>query len=84
MAAKSEQQARQEKLIAQAEDNKRRLYEKLVLNEISADEYKARKADFDTRLASLNRVYGLIAKETAALNISKANRDELRAAANVQ
>lgn len=83
LAAKSEQQARQEKLIANAEDEKRRLYEKLVLGEVCPDEYKAGKAEVDAKLANLIRVHEMLAKETVALAISKQNRDELSAAAEI-
>ena len=55
LSAKLDRQAEHEKLLAQATDEKQRLYERFVLGEIGADEYRTVSAEIDARLAGLVR-----------------------------
>ena len=56
-------QSEQEMSIAGLHDEKRQLYERLVLGEICADEYKAAKARLDEQLARLEQISSAMCSE---------------------
>lgn len=60
-----EQQSSYTKLIDQCQDKKQRLYERFVLQEMGAEQYKVQKSEVDAELARLNRAYSALAAQTA-------------------
>ena len=83
LAVKSEQQARHEKLISQAEDEKVQLYERFVLGEITADEYKTAKAELDTQIAALTRAHEVLSKDVDGLAEASKSREVIVSLADV-
>jgi len=73
-----EQQSEYEKRITLLREEKRLLYEKLVLGALSADEYKAEKSTIDAELSHLNRAYDSLKAETAVMVGTKSSDDEIR------
>jgi len=73
-----EQQAEYEKRIEFCRDDKRRLYEGLILGTITTDGYKAEKTRIDAELSHLNRAFESLKAETAAMMASKTSDDEIR------
>lgn len=69
-----------EKQIQDCHDEKRRLYERLLLKEIDIDAYRAEKAEYDLKLNNLNRLHTAIATVTAQMQSTgeeKAKRKKL-------
>ncbi len=64
------------KQIEGCQDQKRILYEQMLLREISAEEYKTRKAEVDKELDRLDRIYTALCKQTEQMRMG----DESRAA----
>lgn len=75
---KTEQQAEYGKLIAKCRDDKRLLYEKLILGELDAAGYKAKKNAIDVELDRLNRALNSLNAEATAISAAKSSDDELR------
>jgi hypothetical protein len=74
----TEQQSCYAKQIDGVSDDKRRLYERYVLKEINADEYKASKATLDAELLRLTQFHDTVSKETAKLAETKSAENENR------
>lgn len=75
------QQAEIGKLIALCLEEKRKLYERLVLGEIDVADYKVGKTSADAELDRLNRANAILISENVKLSADKAANDELRSAA---
>jgi hypothetical protein len=60
--------------IQRIEDEKRSLYERFVLGEISVDEYKTAKANLDAAFDLEKRTQSALAKELSAQAVSKGLR----------
>nr|WP_312577731.1 recombinase family protein [Sedimentibacter sp.] len=60
-----EQQAEYIKLINRCQDNKRSLYERYIMQEIAAGQYKALKAELDAEFIQLNRALAVISTQSA-------------------
>ena len=73
-----EQQSEYEKRIELFREEKRRLYENLILGSVTAEAYKAKKSTIDTELTRLNRAYDSLKAETAVMVASKTSDDEIR------
>ena len=72
-----EQQSEYEKRITLLREEKRLLYEKLVLGTLAADEYKSEKSTIDAELSRLNRAYDSFKAETAVMVATKSSDDEI-------
>jgi len=70
-------QAEIEKQMETYQDEKRSLYERLILGEIDQDGYKALKADVDSELTRLNYAYSNLVAENGKLIATKAINDDL-------
>lgn len=66
-----------EKQIEMYQDEKRRLYEGLVLGAISTETYKMAKTSIDAELVNLNRINADLIAENEKLSIAKEANDEL-------
>jgi hypothetical protein len=66
------------KLIEKRRDDKRSLYEKLILGELDAAGYKAAKSKVDVELDHLNNALERLNGETLAMSAAKSSDDELR------
>jgi hypothetical protein len=75
---KTAEQSEYAKLIEKCRDDKRSLYEKLILGELDAAGYKAAKSKVDAELDRLNNALEKINAETAAMSAAKASDGELR------
>ena len=64
------QRAEYQKQIAGCQDQKRILYERLLLQEIGTEDYKALKAEVDTELARLNQVYSALCARTEQMQMA--------------
>ena len=67
-----------QKQITSGQDQKRILYERLLLGEMSAEEYKTRKAEVDKELGRLNRIYIALCKQTEQMRIGDESRTARR------
>jgi hypothetical protein len=67
MELRSEQQAEYRKLISRCQDNKRKLYEQYVMQEINAGQYAEIKAGLDAELNNLNRICTAISAQADKL-----------------
>ena len=67
-----------ERQIAELNDEKRNLYEQLVLWEIDAGSYKAAKATLDEQLARLEQVYSAISSEIDRLSQGEIRHKQCR------
>ena len=68
------------KQIDGCQDQKRILYEQMLLGEIGAEEYKAEKTRVDKELGRLNRIYDTLCRQTEQMRLgdeSKATRKKL-------
>lgn len=63
------EQAEHRRQIQNCQDEKRRLYERLVLQEIPVEEYRAQKAVVDAELARLNQVYTAASAQAAQMKL---------------
>lgn len=68
------QRAEYQKQIAGCQDQKRILYERLLLQEIGTEDYKALKAEVDTELARLNQVYSALCARTEQMQMASGAR----------
>jgi hypothetical protein len=75
---KTEQQAEYAKLIDKLRDDKRSLYEKLILGELDAAGYKTQKSEIDVELDRLCRIADNLNAETTAISAAKSSDDEIR------
>jgi hypothetical protein len=82
LSVKAEQQAEYERQIAKLIEEKYGLYERYVLRELNAEEYKTAKAGLDTEHSRLSRILNSVKAESAALSAAKASADELRSLAD--
>ena len=73
-----EQQSEYEKRIELCREEKRKLYEGLILGAVTAEAYKAEKTAIDTELNRLNRAFDSLKAETAVMVAAKTSDDELR------
>ena len=73
-----EQQSEYEKRIELCREEKRKLYEGLILGTVNAEAYKAEKTVIDTELNRLNRAFDSLKAETAVMIAAKTSDDELR------
>ena len=73
-----EQQSEYEKRIEMCREEKRRLYEGLILGTVTAETYKADKTAIDTELKHLNRAFDSLKAETAVMVAAKTLDAELR------
>ena len=76
-----EQRSEYEKMIQRVQTEKRKLYERLILGEITADEYKDEKTTLGTELTRLNGAYTLISADAARLSEEKKTNDALASTA---
>jgi len=75
---RTEQQVEYEKRIEECKELKCSLYEKYVLGDIGEDAYKAEKANIDTELAQLNRIYETVKAENATMLAAKTSDTKRR------
>jgi len=75
---KTEQQSECKKLIEKHRDEKRLLYEKMILGELDTAGYKSEKAKVDSDLDHLNHALKNLNEETLAIAVAKSSDDELR------
>jgi len=75
---KTEQYAEYGKLIDKLRDDKRTLYEKLILGELDAAGYKAKKVEIDVEIDRLTRTLDSLNAETTAMSAAKSSDDEIR------
>lgn len=68
------QQADYRKQITCCKDQKRILYEQMLLGEISAEDYKAEKATVDKELGRLNRIYDALCQRTEQMRMGDESR----------
>ncbi|GHV33059.1 hypothetical protein FACS18949_06030 [Clostridia bacterium] len=78
---KDAEQSEYGKLIEKCRDDKQSLYEKLILGELDAAEYKAEKAKVDAELDSLKNALERLTAETKAITTAKSADNELRSLA---
>jgi DNA invertase Pin-like site-specific DNA recombinase len=75
---KTAQQAEYGKSIEKCRDEKRSLYEKLILGELDAAGYMTKKAEIDAELGHLTRVVAGLNAETSAMSAAKSAGDDMR------
>jgi DNA invertase Pin-like site-specific DNA recombinase len=75
---KTAEQSEHIKLIEKCRDDKRLLYEKLILGELDAAGYKSAKSKADVELGYLNNALERLNAETLAMSAAKASDGELR------
>ena len=78
LSVKNEQQTEYEKELDKLNEEKRILYERLVLGAIDATAYKVRKAALDVELNHHKRALDTLKADAAILSAAKASDDELR------
>jgi len=78
-----EQQSEYENRLELCREEKRRLYEGLILGTLTADTYKAEKTAIDTELSQLSRAFESLKAETAVMVASKTSDDEIRRLAEI-
>ena len=84
LSLKVARQAEVESRIAVLHDEKRRLYESLILGNINAEGYKASKTEVEVELNRLNNVNSSLASENEILSAVKASNENLvRIAENI-
>jgi len=83
LSVKVEQQVEYEKQLDSLREDKRVLYERLILGETNAKEYKADKAVLDRKINQLSRALDTLKSEAAVLSATKSSDDELRKIADV-
>ena len=71
LSLKNERQSDYARQIERISEEKRRIYERFVLDEITADEYKASKASLDEKLSRLTQIYTALSRETSKLEAAK-------------
>jgi predicted nucleic acid-binding Zn finger protein len=75
---KTAEQSEYGKLIEKRRDEKRALYEKLILDELDAAGYKAAKSKIDVELDHLNNALARLNTEASAMSAAKSSDAELR------
>jgi len=78
LSVKNEQQAEYEKRLDKLHEEKRDLYERLILGEMDANKYKAEKAVIDKELNRLTHALNTLKSEAAILSAAKSSDDELQ------
>ena len=78
LSVKMEQQAEYEKQLAGLHEEKRILYERLILGEMDVVAYKAEKAVIDAECNRLIHAFDTLKSETSALTAAKVSDDKLR------
>jgi len=73
-----EKQAEYEKRINVLREEKRQLYEGLILGTVTAEMYKTEKIAVDSELSRLIKAYDSLKAETAVMVASKSSDDEIR------
>jgi len=73
-----EQQSEYQNRIGMCNEKKCKLYERYVLGEVTAENYRAEKAAIDTELSRLSQAFNTLKAETAVMVASKTSDDELR------
>lgn len=68
------QQADYQKQITCCKDQKRILYEQMLLGAISTEDYKAKKATVDKELGRLNRIYDALCQRTEQMRMGDESR----------
>ena len=78
-----ERQNDTQKQIERHNDDKRRLYERLIISEITADEYKAQKAIIETEINRLTRSQTALVTDTTMVTETRAGIERNRKIAEV-
>jgi len=78
LTVKLEQQAEYEKRLGGLQEEKRVLYERLIIGEIDATEYRAEKAVLDAEISRLAHAVDTLKSEADLLSAAKASGDKLR------
>ena len=78
MTLRLERQSEYEKMLQRLQSEKRSLYERFVLGEITADAYTADKAKLDAELSRIDAVRSAFSEETARMSAMKHSSDTHR------
>ena len=83
ISVKTEQQIEYEKQIEKRNEEKRNLYERFVLGEVSVEAYKTEKAAIDEDINRLTHSLDALKSEVAALSAVKESDDEVKRLAGI-